>query len=115
MKVITWNDNKEPETIPESVNPNTDEVNEEVVMPRANIAIYLLTDNAVINMTAEQTTVNDNGQDIIISDVNSENALLIEGANNPPDEWFGYRYFYTSDNGWVENTNWVDPRVTEPQ
>ena len=116
MKVITWNNDKPDDVTPEGVNPNTDEVIPEIRKVQANIATYLLTDDAIVDMGETQTAITENGQKIIISDVNNTNSLLYEDVNDYPDvEWHGYKYYYTSENGWVLNDDWVDPRVIDDE
>ena len=85
MKVITWNNETPDDVTPEGVNPNTEEVIPEIRKVIANLAIYFLTDDAVIEMNETQTTVTDNGQKIIISDVNNTNSLFNEDLYDYPD------------------------------
>ncbi len=114
MKVITWNNDKPDDVTPEGVNPNTDEVIPEIRKVQANIATYLLNDDDIVDMGETQTAITVNGQKIIISDVNNTNSLLYENVQDYPDvEWHGYKYYYTSENGWVLNNDWVDPRIND--
>lgn len=115
MKVLTWDENKEPFIRAEATNPDTQEVVPEEITERKHIALYLFQDEDQVTITDTKVeVVLANGQEKHISDCNSTNTLFFENVDEPPQEWFGYRYFYTTENGWVENDKWVDPRTVEP-
>jgi len=114
MKVITWNNDKADDVTPEGLDPETNAVIPEIRKVQANLALYFFSDDAVIEMNENQTAVTDLGQKMIIADINDTNSLLYEDVNDYPEsEWHGHKYYYTSDNGWVLNNDWVDPRIND--
>ena len=66
--------------------------------------------NEIVEMESNRTVVkNSSGNEImIISDVNTSNAILHSGVTKP-DDWFGYKYIY-ANGGWSLNEDWEDPR-----
>lgn len=64
---------------------------------------YIFADDVVL-LFSEQ---NIETPDFIIGDLNSNNAILVEGVT-PPDDWTGCKYFYDAE-VWTLNPNWVDP------
>jgi hypothetical protein len=76
-----------------------------------NISLYLFDDSQFVNIAADITTVG-NPAILYIDDCNSSNVTLFENVTNP-EGWVGWKYFYTVEDGWVLNPNWVPPE--EPQ
>lgn len=56
------------------------------------------------------TDVNVVTPDLIVGDLNSTNATLVENVT-PPEDWAGCKYLYDAG-AWTLNPNWVDP--TQP-
>lgn len=94
-QTITWSTNTEDQT------------------NRINTSIYLFSDDEIVEIGADQSTIKDaNGNPtLIISDVNSSNATLHTGVDTP-DDYFGWKYTYASGE-WTAVEGWVDPRLEE--
>lgn len=76
-----------------------------------NISLYLFADDKQVLIESDKTTIGDpSDPEMYIMDCNSSNVLLHEGVTEP-DDWFGWKYFYTPYGGWVLNPDWVDPRI----
>jgi len=58
-------------------------------------------------VTVTVTNVNVVTPDLIVGDLNSTNATLVEDVT-PPEDWFGCKYLYDAG-AWTLNPNWVDP------
>lgn len=97
-QVLTWNSSK-----------NTDDNVLE------NIAIYQFSDDTIIEIGNDKTVIKDaSGQEqLIISDVNTFNINHFTSVDEPSSEYFGYKWFYTEEDGWVLNEDWVDPRIDQ--
>lgn len=67
---------------------------------------YIWADDVVVTPN-ESTVVT---TDLIICDLNSTNATLVENVT-PPEDWYGCKYLY-DDGAWTLNPNWVD--LTQP-
>ena len=78
-----------------------------------NCSVYIFDDNEVLNIGDDQIAV---GEPVTfyIGDCNSSNVTLFENVT-PPDDWTVYKYFYTADNGWELNPNWVEPVLEDPE
>jgi len=75
-----------------------------------NCSLYLFDDAKQISVEADRTIIGDPANpDLYIMDCNTSNAVLHEGVSEP-DDWYGWKYTYTSDGGWALNPIWVDPR-----
>lgn len=72
-----------------------------------NVSLYLFDDTETVVMAATETTVG-NPPQLIISDCGTSNSTLYEGVTNP-DEWVGWKYLYTTEDGWVLNPDWIPP------
>ena len=84
-----------------------------IVDNATNTSRYLLADDKPVNVTSQNIEVGDPANlDYIVGDLNSGNATVIENVTEP-DDWFGCKYFCAADGTWTEDTNWVDPRVSE--
>tara|TARA_Y100000004_G_scaffold169666_1_gene204118 strand:+ start:1281 stop:1598 length:318 start_codon:yes stop_codon:yes gene_type:complete len=79
-----------------------------------NISLYLFPDDKQVLIESDKTTIGDpSNPDMYVMDCDSSNVVLHEGVAEP-DDWFGWKYFYTTDGGWVLNTAWIDPRLPLP-
>ena len=76
-----------------------------------HISLYLLADDKQVLIGSDKTTIGDpSNPDMYIMDCDSSNVVLHEDVTEP-DDWYGWKYFYTTDGGWVLNPDWVDPRT----
>lgn len=64
---------------------------------------YVWADDAVVTLGDEMTYA----PDCNISDLNKNNATLVENVT-PPEDWRGCKYLYNAG-AWTLNPNWVDP------
>lgn len=76
-----------------------------IVEIETNESKYLESDETVINMLEDKIEV---GNPLIytVSDLNSENSIVVEGVTAPED-WIGCKYKYI-DGAWQLSENWVD-------
>ena len=75
----------------------------------ANVSIFVFDDAKPVEITAEKTIVGDPASpDFYIADCSANNAVLYEGVT-PPDDYTGWKYFYTPSGGWVLNPDFVPP------
>jgi hypothetical protein len=76
-----------------------------------NVSKYLVEDDYPINVTANFIEMGDpSNLDLIISDLNSGNATVIEDVTEP-DDWFGNKYTCSAEGVFAEIEGWFDPRV----
>lgn len=78
-----------------------------------NTSLFIFSDDEVVNIQADQTSIGD-PVTMYIANCNPSNVTLVENVT-PPDDWYGRKYFYTADNGWEADPNWVDPRPSAPE
>lgn len=79
-----------------------------------NISLYLFPDDKEVLVGSDRTTIGDpSNPEMYIMDCDSSNVVLHEGVTEP-DDWFGWKYFYTADGGWTSNPAWIDPRLPLP-
>ena len=92
MQVITWNDSTDND----------------------GVAIYMFDDTKQIVREDDKTIINDsNGNpELIISDVTFDNSNVYQNVEEP-DDYFGWKYNYNEDDGWVAIEGWIDPRLEE--
>ena len=76
-----------------------------------NISLYLFDDETEVIIDATKTTVG-NPVQFYVDDCNTDNATLFTGVTNP-SEWTGWKYFYTDEDGWILNPDWIQP-IDEP-
>lgn len=72
-----------------------------------NLALFLLPDEASVEMLAEKIVVGAHGNyplGFIILCNNSSDSTLYEDVTDSPDDWIGNKYFY--DGNWSENTDY---------
>ena len=81
-----------------------------IVDNATNTSRYLLADDASVTMGADSITVGDPAE-FIISDLNSTNATVIEGVDEPT-EWMGCKYTYDGTS-WAEVDGWTAPEFPE--
>lgn len=72
-----------------------------------NVSLYLYPDDVAIVVTSENIVVGD-PPELVIGDCNSSNADLYTGVTDPGD-WQGWKYLYTTENGWELNPDWDPP------
>ena len=116
-QIITWNKEDDTYTVEREVlleDGETTEVQEVTeTQPLSNVAIYSFDDDLSINIGETQTVITDaNGvEQLVISDVRTDNSHLYTGVDNYPEEnFYGYKYRYTSEDGWSEQLDtWIDP------
>lgn len=72
-----------------------------------DVSLYLLNDDVAIIVTDENTTIGD-PPEYIISDCSALNSTVYTNAPMPED-WVGWKYLYTTENGWVLNPDWTPP------
>lgn len=78
-----------------------------IVRKDTNVSLYLYDDEIVVDIQSDKTIVGDPPM-LIIGDCDSSNAVLFENVSNPED-WQGWKYFYTDADGWVLNPDWNPP------
>ena len=66
-----------------------------IVCAETNRSLYLLEDDAFVQFTDKEIYLSD----FTIGDLNKDNAVLVEGVDNP-EEYIGGKYFYTAEDGW---------------
>jgi hypothetical protein len=81
-----------------------------------NVSIYLFDDTVSITIDSERTVVGDpDNPELIILDCNTSNCVLYVEVPNP-DEWYGWKYTFTPEQGWALNPDWTPPTPPpEPQ
>jgi hypothetical protein len=65
-------------------------------------SLYLFADNATLSISDESITT----PDFVISDCNSANSVVYQGAT-PPADWAANKYCFDGTN-WALNPLWVD-------
>ena len=71
-----------------------------------NISLYLYGDDKEVTVGDDRTVIGSlNSPELIIMDCTTENCVLHEGVEEP-DNWFGWKYTYTSDDGWQVHEGW---------
>lgn len=80
------------------------------IIDSENCSKYLFGDDVIVTIGNDSTSIG-NPVQMIISDLNSGNATLVEGVDEPED-WVGCKYLYV--NGvWELCPDWVDFRLNE--
>ena len=89
----------------------------ELVIRNADKSIYLFEDGITTRDEENNKTVivDANGIDILsLQGVTQDNNNFYYGVQNVPDnDYCGYKYFYTPEDGWILDTDWVDPRLKD--
>jgi len=81
-----------------------------IIQNSTNCSKYLFADDKQVNMKETHIEIGDpSALDVIIADMNSGNATLIENVIEP-DDWYGCKYNYING-AWELCHDWVDPRV----
>tara|TARA_B100000579_G_scaffold129653_1_gene104681 strand:- start:25598 stop:26002 length:405 start_codon:yes stop_codon:yes gene_type:complete len=88
------------------------------VKKKKNTVIYLFEDDLNILFNENNLVINSHLEDgdyhkIFDQTTTTNNAVLYEAIDYPEDEWLPRKYIYTSDNGFILNDTWVDPRTIE--
>jgi hypothetical protein len=68
-----------------------------------NWSLYIFGDDISLSVEADRIVT----PDFIISDLNSNNASIIENVT-PPSDWMGCKYIY-ADSTWTLNSEWTEP------
>lgn len=79
-----------------------------IVQIPTRLSKYIFEDSATVSITEDRIVT----ENFIISDLNSNNSLLIDVSNAPYD-WQADKYFYIN-NQWVLNEEWR-PHVRETE
>ena len=83
-----------------------------IIQNSTNCSKYLFADDKQVTIKEDRIDIRDpNNLDVIIADMNSSNATLIEGVTEP-DDWYGCKYNYVNG-AWELCPDWVDPRIEE--
>ena len=82
-----------------------------IVDTATNVSKYLLADDKALTMGSDVITIGD-PEELIIGDMNTGNATLIEGVTTP-DDWYGCKYTCAADGTWAAVEGWVDPRIED--
>lgn len=69
-----------------------------------NISIYLFDDTTFVDIQEDKIVIG-NPVEYYISDCNKNNTTLFENVTSP-DDWIGWKYFYTLKDEWVLNPEW---------
>ena len=80
------------------------------IIDSSNCSKYLLSDDVVVDLGSESTKIG-NPVQIVVFDINSSNATIVERVNEPED-WVGGKYNYVNG-AWELCPNWVDFRLNE--
>tara|TARA_B100000131_G_C17900857_1_gene526361 strand:- start:97 stop:501 length:405 start_codon:yes stop_codon:yes gene_type:complete len=88
------------------------------VKKKKNTVIYLFEDDVNILFNENNLVINPQLEDgdyhkIFDQTTTTNNAVLYEAIDYPEDEWLPRKYIYTSENGFILNDTWVDPRTIE--
>ena len=76
----------------------------------ANISLYLFGDDKEVTVGDDRTVIGPlDKPELIILDCTTADCVLHEGVEEP-DNWFGWKYTYTSDDGWQVAETWADLR-----
>jgi len=85
-----------------------------IIENETNCSKYLFSDDKQLNITDQFIEVGDpDNLDFIISDLNSDNATLIQNVS-APDDWYGCKYNYVND-AWEVSSDWVEPSEAAPE
>ncbi len=80
-----------------------------IVLNSNNVSLYVFEDSEVIAQGETSTAIGD-PLSLTICDCNSSNTTVYTGVTKPND-WIGWKYFYTEAEGWVLNPDYQDPSV----
>jgi hypothetical protein len=77
----------------------------------SNNSAYLYDDSVEITVREDRIIIGEvSSPELIIMDMNSNNATLHENVT-APDDWFGNKYKFDGSD-WSENPEWSDPVQT---
>lgn len=68
-----------------------------------NVSLYMFDDNDVV-VLSENSVSGGSPVELIISDCNIHNSVLVDVVSAPND-WIGGKYLYKNGN-WLENPSW---------
>jgi hypothetical protein len=80
-----------------------------IVRNETNVSLYFFDNAEVVDIQADKTVIG-NPPRLIIQDCNASNVTLFEGVTDPSD-WTGWKYLYTSADGWTLNPDWTPPEA----
>lgn len=70
-----------------------------------NVSLYLFPNDTVITQDSDRTFIGTDPVELYILDCNLNNTTVYKDLTEP-SEWLGWKYLYTSKDGWVLNENW---------
>ena len=74
-----------------------------------NVSLYLFDDSVAVNIESDRTVVGpESNPYFVVLDCNTSNCILHEGVSDPGN-WEGWKYFYTTQDGWELNPDWIPP------
>lgn len=75
-----------------------------------NISLYLYGDDTEITVGDDKTVIGPvDAPELTIMDCTTANCVLHVDVEEP-DNWFGWKYTYTTDAGWVVAESWPELR-----
>ena len=80
-----------------------------IVRKNNNLSLYLFDDSEFVDIAEDKTTIG-NPPILYIDDCNSSNVTLFENVTSP-ENFRGWKYFYTDADGWVLNPDWNPPEA----
>ncbi len=76
-----------------------------IIETATKLSKYLVDDDVTITLNSNHTVVG-NPAKLIIDDLTSSNATVIENVTNAPEDWIGNKYTFDGTT-WAEDSNWV--------
>ena len=76
-----------------------------IIETATKLSKYLVDDNVTITPNSDYIVVGDPAK-LIIDDLTSSNATVIENVTNAPEDWIGNKYTFDGTT-WTEDSNWV--------
>ena len=76
-----------------------------IIETATKLSKYLVDDDVTITPNSDYIVVGDPAK-LIIDDLTSSNATVIENVTNAPEDWIGNKYTFDGTT-WTENSNWV--------
>ena len=80
-----------------------------IIETSTDISKYIFEDDTEVSLDSDSIIT----PSLIIADMNSDNAELIENVT-PPEDWAGCKYLY-ADSEWELNPDWIDPADEDPE
>lgn len=76
-----------------------------IIETATKLSKYLVDDDVTITPNSDYIVVGDPAK-LIIDDLTSSNATVIENVTNAPEDWIGNKYTFDGTT-WTEDSNWV--------